>query len=92
MEKVKVQVGSPEVMYEELPKLIEWLEKRVRKHKGSHPVDMVMLALMGAELCEIIVRESWPYEEAADEVFGPMKIWARQTAKEIWEDGESDRW
>jgi len=91
MEKVKVQVGSPEVVSAELPKLVTWLEKRVRKHKGSHPVDMVMLALLGAECCELLVRESWAYEESADEVFGSMKIWARQTAKEIWRNGESDR-
>lgn len=91
MEKVQVQIGNPEVVDAELPKLMKWLEKRVRRHKGSHPVDMVMLALLGAECCELLVRESWAYEEAADEVFGPMKIWARQAAKEIWKISENDR-
>lgn len=91
MEKVQVQIGSPEVLDEELPKLMKWLEKRVHKHKGAHPVDMVMLALVAAECCELLVRERWVYEEAADEVFGPMKIWARELAKKIWKDGERDR-
>jgi len=91
MDKNKVQIGSPEAQIGELPDLLEWLEKRVHRHKGSHPLDMVVLASLAAEMCEIIVRESWSFEESADEVFGSLKIWARQTAREIWEDGKRDR-
>ena len=87
----KAEIGCPEVVEKELPKLLEWLEKRVSRHKGSDPIDMVVLASMAAECCELLVRESWAYNESPDEVFGPMKIWARQTALEIWREGDGDR-
>lgn len=79
----RIEIGCPEVIDKELPNLLEWLEKHVSRHKGSHPIDMVVLASLAAECCELLVRKSWNYEESPDEVFGPMKIWARQTALEI---------
>jgi len=86
-----VEIGFPELVSKELPDLLKWLEKRVSKYKRSNPIDMVVLATLGAECCELLVRKWWPYEESADEVFGPMKIWARQTALEISREEESDR-
>jgi hypothetical protein len=78
-----LEIGGPEMIGRELPDLVEWLERRVSRRKGSHPVEMVALALLAAECCELLVRKSWAYDESPDEVFGPMRIWARQTAKEL---------
>jgi hypothetical protein len=87
----KVEIGCPEIVSKELPELLEWLEKHVSKHKGCHPIDMVVLASLAAECCELIVRESWIYNESPDEVFGRMKIWARQMALEISKEAKDDR-
>ena len=86
----KAEIGCPEVLDKELPRLLEWLEKRVSRHKGSDPVDMAALAMLGAECCELLVRQSWCYEEAPDTVLGPMKVWARQRAMRIWRETKGD--
>jgi hypothetical protein len=44
----EAEIGCPVALHKELPKLLGWLERRVSRHKGSDPIDMVALAMLAA--------------------------------------------
>ena len=76
----EVQIGSDEMVGKDLPDLIVWLEKRVSRRKGTHPSEMVFLALVAAECLVDICRKSWPYEESPDEFFEALRLKAKDLA------------
>jgi hypothetical protein len=79
----EVRIVDEEMVTRELPDLLGWLEKRVSRHKGSHPVEMVALALLAAECCVLLVRKSWAYNEEPEAVFDGLRAWARYVANEL---------
>lgn len=86
--KCDAEIGSDEMVRRDLPDVMEWLWKRVQKRKGSHPPEMVFLALLAAECWMVLLSEDWPYNEPAAESFEVLKVRAKELAVELM--GESD--
>lgn len=82
----KVQIGSDEMVAKDLPALMEWLFKRVHKREGTHPVEMVYLALLCAECLALIVKEHWQYEEPVDVTIEGLRSLAAELALSIYSD------
>jgi hypothetical protein len=83
------QIGSVEMVTRDLPDLIEWVEKRVSRRKGTHPVEMVFLTLVAAECLMNVCRESWQFKESVDEAFELLKVNAKGLAASLKDEHNS---
>jgi hypothetical protein len=72
-----------ETLEKDLPELMKWLERRVKHHKGAHPLEMVFLSLLGAELCVSSVVKTWPYDEDCGELIERMRAEAKELIVDV---------